>query len=85
MTSPANQTISRAERDMLPELRAEISEAMASAIVYMGLAQGFVDRGDDGGCAYALRKSVGYFRYGIGTFNQLADIRKRIELAGGQQ
>ncbi len=83
MTSPTNQPISRAEREMLPELRSQISEAMASAVHYMNLAQGFVAMGDDNGAGYALQKSVAYFRFGIGTFNQLASIRKRIEPAGG--
>lgn len=85
MTSPDNRTISRAERDMLPELRGQVCEAMASAAHYMMLAQEFATLGDDNGAAYALRQSVAYFRYGIGTFNQLADIRKQTEQAGGQQ
>ena len=83
MTIPNNQPVRQAERDKLPELRANIGEAMESATLYMNLAQDFMALGDDKGTAYALRQSVAYFRFGIGTFNQLADIRTRLEQSGG--
>ena len=83
MNSPGNHKVSRAELEFLPELRAEIGEAMESATHYMNLAHSFSARGDDAGTAYALRKSVAYFRYGIAAFNQLADLRQRAEATGG--
>ncbi len=65
--------------DFLPELRADIQEAMGMAGIYAGMAQDFAAVADDAGLAYTLRRFMAYTRAAIGSFNDLADILKRNE------